>query len=52
MISKCIKGSTHYLGDKQDFDVSSESPSSGISPLVIPDEEPSLETSKFRLLPR
>ena len=31
MSSKCIKGSTHYLGDKQDFDVSSEGPSSGIS---------------------
>ena len=28
---KCIKGSTHYLGDKQDFDVSSKGPSSGIS---------------------
>ena len=25
--SKCIKGSTHYLGDKQGFDVSSEGPS-------------------------
>ena len=24
-----IKGSTHYLGDKQDLDVSSEGPSSG-----------------------
>ena len=24
---KCIKGSTHYQGDKQDFDVSSEGPS-------------------------
>ena len=24
--SKCIKGSSHYLGDKQDFDVSSEGP--------------------------
>ena len=29
--SKCIKGSTPYLSDKQDFDVSSEDPSSGIS---------------------
>ena len=26
--SKCIKGLTHYLGNKQDFDVSSEGPSS------------------------
>ena len=25
------RGSTHYLGDKQDFDVSSEGLSSGIS---------------------
>ena len=29
--SKCIKGLTHYLGDKQDFNASSEGPSSGIS---------------------
>ena len=30
--SKCIReGSSHYLGDKQDFDVSSKGPSSGIS---------------------
>ena len=29
--SKCIEGSSHYLGDKQDFDVSSKGPSSGIS---------------------
>ena len=29
--SKCINVSTHYLGDKQDFDVSSEGPSSGIT---------------------
>ena len=28
--SKCIKGSTHYLSDKQDFGVSSEGLSSGI----------------------
>ena len=27
--SKCIGGSSHYLGDKQDFDVSSKGPSSG-----------------------
>ena len=26
---KCIEGSSHYLGDKQDFDVSSKGPSSG-----------------------
>ena len=42
---KCIKGSTHYLGrDKQHFDVSSE------GPLLIPDEGPSLETSKSSCL--
>ena len=29
--SKHIKGLTHYLGDKQDFDVSSYGPLSGIS---------------------
>ena len=29
--SKCIKGSSQYLGDKQDFDVSSEGLLSGIS---------------------
>ena len=28
--SKCFKGSTHELGDKQDFEVSSETPSSEI----------------------
>ena len=27
--SKCIEGSSHYLGDKQDFDVSSKGPLSG-----------------------
>ena len=27
--SKCIEGSSHYLGDKQDFEVSSKGPSSG-----------------------
>ena len=27
---KCIEGSSHYLGDKQDFDVSSKGPSSGL----------------------
>ena len=32
--SKCIEGSTHYLGDKQGFDVSSKGPSSGISTLL------------------
>ena len=26
---KCIEGSSHYLGDKQDFDVSSKGPPSG-----------------------
>ena len=26
--SKCIEGSSHYLGDKQDFDVSNKGPSS------------------------
>ena len=26
---KCIEGSSHYLGDKQDFEVSSKDPSSG-----------------------
>ena len=26
---KCIEGSSHYLGDKQDFDVSSKGPSCG-----------------------
>ena len=29
--SKSIEGSSHYLGDKQDFNVSSKRPSSGIS---------------------
>ena len=29
--SKCIEGSSHYLGDKKDFDVLSEGPLSGIS---------------------
>ena len=29
--SKCIEGSSHYLGNKQDFDVSSKGFSSGIS---------------------
>ena len=29
LYSKCIEGSSHYLGDKQDFDVSSKGPSSG-----------------------
>ena len=31
MISEGSKGITHYLGDKNRFDVSSEGPSSGIS---------------------
>ena len=35
----------HYLGDKQDFDVSSEGPSSGVSI----GEGSSLETSKSYL---
>ena len=51
---------THYLGDKQDFDVSSEGPASEVEgsssstrPLVlIPDEGISLETSKSCLSPR
>ena len=47
--SKCIEGSSHYLGDKQDFDVSSKGPSSG-NPST--DEGPLLETSKFCLSPR
>ena len=56
--TKCIKGSTHDLGDKQDFDVSSEGPSSGISRGKFEnchrfsDEGPSLETSKSCLSPR
>ena len=29
--SKCIEGSSHYPGDKQDLNVSSKGPSSGIS---------------------
>ena len=33
--SKCIKGSTHYLGDKQYFDVLSEGPLSGVSDDII-----------------
>ena len=47
-----MKGSTHYPGDEQDFDVSSEGPSSAISrgyryiPLLIPEEGHSLEMSK------
>ena len=32
--NKCIEGPSHYLDDKQDFDVSSESPSSG-KPFVL-----------------
>ena len=46
--SKCIEGSFHYLGDKQDFDVSSKGPSS----LLIPDDRPLLKTSKSCLSPR
>ena len=40
--SKCIEGSFHYLGDKQDFDDSRKCPLS----VLIPDERPSLKTSK------
>ncbi len=43
------KSSTHYLGDKNRFDVSSKGPSSGIS---VPDEGPLLETSNMFLSPR
>ena len=32
--SKCNKGSSHYLGDKQDLDVSSKGLLSGISILI------------------
>ena len=48
--SKCIKGSTHYLGDKQDFDVTIEGPS--FETPFISDEGPSLESSKSCLSPR
>ena len=37
---------TTLIGDKQDFDVSSEGPSSGISNVIIPNERPLLEKSK------
>ena len=47
---KCIKGSTHYLDDKLEFDVSSEGLSSGIGDL-IPDKEPLLKTSNSCLSP-
>ena len=50
LISEGSKGITHYLGDKNRFDVSSEGPSSGIT--LIPDEGPSLETSNLFLSPR
>ena len=46
-ISEGSKSSTHYLGDKNRFDVSSKGPSSG-----IPDEGPLLETSNLFLSPR
>ena len=36
VICKCIKGLPHYQGDKQEFDVSSEGPSSGICTVVYP----------------
>ena len=44
-----MKESTHYLGDKQEFDVSNADPSSGMSSptnstTVIPDQRLSLET--------
>ena len=31
LYGKCMEGSSHYLGDKQDFDVLSDGPSSGIT---------------------
>ena len=34
MANKCTKGSTHYLGDKQDSGVPSESPSSGFAAIL------------------
>ena len=37
---------TTLISNKQDFDVSSESPSSGISNVIIPNERPLLKTSK------
>ena len=49
--SEGSKGITHYLGDKNRFDVSSEGPSSDFVTL-IPDEGPSLETSNLFLSPR
>ena len=48
--SEGSKSSTHYLGDKNRFDVSSKGPSSGIT--LIPDEGPLLETSNLFLSPR
>ena len=45
--SKCIEESSHYLGDEQDFGISSKCPSCGICQLeLIPDKGPLLETSK------
>ena len=47
------KSSTHYLSNKNRFDVSSKGPSSGISVTnsrrLIPDEGPLLETSNLFL---
>ncbi len=44
-ISEGSKSSTHYLSDKNTFDVSSKGPSSEL----IPDEGPLLETSNLFL---
>ena len=41
-----IKGSTQHLGDKIEFDLSSE------GPLLISDKRPSLKTSNSILSPR
>ena len=41
--SKCIKESTHYLGDRIEFDVLSKGPSL-VSTLLKPDKGPSLKT--------
>ena len=46
-ISEGSKSSTHYLSDKNRFDVSSKGPSSGIS---VKDERPLLETSNLFLI--
>ena len=52
-IGKCIKGSTHSLDEKQDFDVSSEGFSSAIGRENEDENEGlSIETSKSCLSPR